>query len=129
MPDAPTQDAASSQRVQRLQRLGRIVSYASIAAGVITLLVVWNQIQRYPRTDDAYLRANTVGMAPRVFGQIVELPIRDNQIVHVGDLLYRIDPRPYEVALARAEANLAVVDFDVRAPTPRAPTWHARPPR
>ncbi|MEY4841483.1 MAG: hypothetical protein RJA12_207, partial [Planctomycetota bacterium] len=73
------------------------------------------QIQRYPRTDDAYLRANTVGMAPRVFGQIVELPIRDNQIVHVGDLLYRIDPRPYEVALARAEAKLAVVDFDVRA--------------
>jgi len=101
--------------VQRLQRLGRIVSYASIAAGVITLLVVWNQIQRYPRTDDAYLRANTVGMAPRVFGQIVELPLRDNQIVHVGDLLYRIDPRPYEVALARAEAKLAVVDFDVRA--------------
>ena len=115
MPDAPTQDAASEQRVQRLQRMGRIVSYASIAAGVLTLLVVWNQIQRYPRTDDAYLRANTVGMAPRVFGQIVELPIRDNQIVHVGDLLYRIDPRPYEVALARAEAKLAVVDFDVRA--------------
>ena len=115
MPDAPTQDAASTPRVQHLQRLGRIVSYASIAAGVITLLVVWNQIQRYPRTDDAYLRANTVGMAPRVFGQIVELPIRDNQIVHVGDLLYRIDPRPYEVALARAEAKLAVVDFDVRA--------------
>lgn len=115
MPDAPTQDAASTPRVQHLQRLGRIVSYASIAAGVITLLVVWNQIQRYPRTDDAYLRANTVGMAPRVFGQIVELPLRDNQIVHVGDLLYRIDPRPYEVALARAEANLAVVDFDVRA--------------
>ena len=115
MPDDPTQDAASTQRVQRLQRLGRIVSYASIAAGVLTLLVVWNQIQRYPRTDDAYLRANTVGMAPRVFGQIVALPIRDNQIVHVGDLLYRIDPRPYEVALARAEAKLAVVDFDVRA--------------
>jgi multidrug resistance efflux pump len=115
MPDAPTQDAASTPRVQHLQRVGRIVSYASIAAGVLTLLVVWNQIQRYPRTDDAYLRANTVGMAPRVFGQIVELPIRDNQIVHVGDLLYRIDPRPYEVALARAEANLAVVDFDVRA--------------
>lgn len=115
MPDAPTQDAVSTQRVQRLQRLGGIVSYASIAAGVLTLLVVWNQIQRYPRTDDAYLRANTVGMAPRVFGQIVELPIRDNQIVHVGDLLYRIDPRPYEVALARAEAKLAVVDFEVRA--------------
>jgi multidrug resistance efflux pump len=54
-------------------------------------------------------------MAPRVFGQIVELPIKDNQIVHVGDLLYRMDPRPYEIALARAQAQLAVVEFDVKA--------------
>ncbi|MFZ4723286.1 MAG: efflux RND transporter periplasmic adaptor subunit [Phycisphaerales bacterium] len=99
----------------RRQRIGRIVSYATFAAALLSMVIVWNQIQRYPRTDDAYLRANTIGMAPRVFGQIAELPIRDNQFVKTGDLLYRIDPRPYEVALARAEANLAVVDFEVRA--------------
>jgi len=99
----------------RRQRLGRIVSFASFAAALLSMGMVWNQVQRYPRTDDAYLRANTIGMAPRVFGQIVDLPIRDNQFVKAGELLYRIDPRPYEVALARAEANLAVVDFDVRA--------------
>jgi multidrug efflux system membrane fusion protein len=99
----------------RRQRIGRIVSWASFAAALLCVTVVWNQIQRYPRTDDASLRANTIGMAPRVFGQIVDLPIRDNQFVKQGELLYRIDPRPYEVAFARAEANLAVVDFDVRA--------------
>ena len=99
----------------RRQRIGRVVSWASFVAALLSVSVVWNQIQRYPRTDDAYLRANTIGMAPRVFGQIVELPIRDNQFVKQGELLYRIDPRPYEVALARAEANLAVVEFDVRA--------------
>ena len=99
----------------RRQRLGRIVSYASFVAALISLSVVWNQLQRYPRTDDAYLRANTIGMAPRVYGQIVELPIRDNQFVKTGEVLYRIDPRPYEVAMARAEANLALVDFEVRA--------------
>ena len=99
----------------RRRRLGRIVSYASFAAALLSLSVVWNQLQRYPRTDDAYLRANTIGMAPRVFGQIVELPIRDNQFVKTGEVLYRIDPRPYEVAMARAEANLALVDFEVRA--------------
>ena len=99
----------------RRQRLGRIVSYASFAAALLSLSMVWNQLQRYPRTDDAYLRANTIGMAPRVFGQIVELPIRDNQFVKTGEVLYRIDPRPYEVAMARAEANLALVDFEVRA--------------
>ena len=99
----------------RRRRIGRVISWASFVAALLSVTVVWNQIQRYPRTDDAYLRANTIGMAPRVFGQIVDLPIRDNQFVKQGDLLYRIDPRPYEVALARAEANLAVVDFDVRA--------------
>ena len=79
------------------------------------MAAAWNQMQRYPRTDDAYIRANTIGMAPRVFGQIVDLPIVDNQFVHAGDLVYRLDPRPYEVALARAEARLAVVEFEVRA--------------
>ncbi|NBX26222.1 MAG: biotin/lipoyl-binding protein, partial [Planctomycetes bacterium] len=99
----------------RRQRLGRLVSFAAFAAAMLSTAAVWNLVQRYPRTDDAYIRANTIGMAPRVYGQIVELPIRDNQFVQAGDLLYRIDPRPYEVALARAEANMAVVEFDVRA--------------
>jgi multidrug efflux system membrane fusion protein len=99
----------------RRRRIGRIVSWTSIAAAIVATLTVWDVFERYPRTDDAYIRANTIGMAPRVYGQIVELPIRDNQFVRTGELLYRIDPRPYEVALAKAEAGLAVVDFQVQA--------------
>jgi multidrug resistance efflux pump len=99
----------------RRKRIGRIVSWASIAAAIAATLAVWDVFQRYPRTDDAYIRANTIGMAPRVYGQIVELPIRDNQFVRTGELLYRIDPRPYEVALEKAEAGLAVVEFGVQA--------------
>ena len=106
---------AQDARNVRRRKIALVISFASIAAGVLSLSVLWNQLQRYPRTDDAYVRANTIGMAPRVFGQIVALPIKDNQIVHVGDLLSRMDPRPYEIALARAQAQLAVVEFDVKA--------------
>lgn len=102
-------------RDPRRQRIGLAVSLGAFVAAAISLLSVWDIVQRYPRTDDAYIRANTIGMAPRVFGQIVALPIRDNQYVEAGDLLYQIDTRPYQVALARAEANLAVVEFEVRA--------------
>ena len=108
-----TSDADPAER--RLRRIARMVSMAVIGSAVLSATIVWSQVQRYPRTDDAYIRANTIGMAPRVYGQIVELPIRDNQFVRTGDLLYRIDPRPYEIALARAEASMAVVEFDVRA--------------
>ena len=109
-----TVNAQAAQDVRR-QKIARVFSFAAIGVGILSLGILWNQLQRYPRTDDAYVRANTIGMAPRVFGQIVELPIKDNQIVHVGDLLYRMDPRPYEIALARAQAQLAVVEFDVKA--------------
>ena len=90
-------------------------SIASIVSAFVCAIIAWQQLQRYPRTDDAYVRANTIGMAPRVYGQIVELPLVDNQFVAAGTLLYRIDARPYEVVLERANAHLLLVEFEVQA--------------
>ena len=66
-----------------------------------------------PQTDDATVRANFVGIAPQVNGHIVELHVRDNQQVQEGDLLFLIDPRPYEIALERARATLALTRKEV----------------
>jgi len=52
------------------------------------------------------VRAQVVKITPRVSGPIVELPVTDNQAVHTGDLLFRIDPRTYELAVEQAEAKL-----------------------
>jgi multidrug efflux system membrane fusion protein len=54
-----------------------------------------------------------VGIAPEVNGHIVELHVRDNQQVQEGDLLFLIDPRPYEIALERARATLALTRKEV----------------
>ena len=61
------------------------------------------------------MRANFVGIAPKVNGHIVELPVRDNQQIQRGDLLFVVDPRPYEIALERARAALALTRKEVDA--------------
>ena len=69
----------------------------------------------YPRTDDAYVRANWVGIAPHVSGPITELPIVDNQYVKQGDLLFVVDPRPYQSALDAATAKLQLTELNIKA--------------
>ena len=59
------------------------------------------------------MRADFVGIAPQVSGHIVDLRVRDNQQVREGDLLFVVDARPYEIAVARARANLALTRKEV----------------
>lgn len=76
-----------------------------IATVIVVIIAVWTHDYR-PWTDDATLRANYIGVAPQVSGHIVELDVKDNQSVKKGDLLFVVDPRPYEDAVASAKANL-----------------------
>ena len=92
---------------------GRLLGVAIVAAAAIAVVVTLLQWETRPQTDDATVRANFVGIAPQVNGHIVELPIRDNQQVQAGDLLFVIDPRPYTIALERARANLALTRTEV----------------
>jgi RND family efflux transporter MFP subunit len=64
----------------------------------------WNAYMGTPWTRDATVRTYVVTMAPEVAGHIVELPVRDDQFVHKGDLLIVIDPTDYKIALELAEA-------------------------
>jgi membrane fusion protein, multidrug efflux system len=93
--------------------LGRLLGAAIVGGAVIAVAVTLLQWETRPQTDDATIRANFVGIAPQVNGHIVELPIRDNQEVKQGDLLFVIDPRPYQIALARAQAALALTGKEV----------------
>src|SRR4030095_1885520 len=90
------------------QVFGRVLGVGIIAAAAIMVVVTLVQWEIRPQTDDATVRANFVGIAPQVNGHIVELHVRDNQLVKEGDLLFLIDPRPYKIALERARATLAV---------------------
>jgi multidrug efflux system membrane fusion protein len=93
--------------------LGRLLGAGIIGAAAIAAAVTFLQWATRPQTDDATVRANFIGIAPQVNGHIVELLVRDNQQVQEGDPLFLIDPRPYEIALERARATLALTHKEV----------------
>ncbi|MFZ0676041.1 biotin/lipoyl-binding protein [Candidatus Binatus sp.] len=98
-----------------LRATGHLLSAAIVIAAILVAVYVARLYYLYPRTDDAYVRANMVGIAPHVSGPITELPIVDNQYVKQGDLLFIVDPRPYQAALDAATAKLQLTELNIRA--------------
>jgi multidrug efflux system membrane fusion protein len=66
------------------------------------------RMETRPRTDDAFLLADIANIAPDVSGRIVSLNIRDNQSVHLGDVLFVVDPVPYRQKLDAAKAQFVL---------------------
>ncbi len=95
------------------RRLGRIVSICIVAAALITGALVIARTNEYPRTDDAEVFANFIGIAPQVDGPIVQLAVQDNQYRKQGDLLFQIDPRPYEYTLEKAKSDLNTLEGQI----------------
>lgn len=109
--DSGKEPSEASSAAQRM--LGRIVGAAIVLGAVFLSFVVYQELTIRPRTDDAYVRANTVGIAPHVSGPIVELFVVDNQPVTEGQVLFVVDPRPYEAAVEKAEAELLMTDLAI----------------
>lgn len=85
-----------------------------LAITFLLLAYVLLKIDRAPGTDDAYVYADTINVVPEVSGRIVELPVRDNQFVHKGDLLYKIDSRPFQNTLDASTARLATLNEQIK---------------
>ncbi|MEO7323612.1 MAG: HlyD family secretion protein [Dokdonella sp.] len=64
---------------------------------------------RFASTDNAYVQADHVTVAPQVGGRVVQVNVRENGVVQKGDVLFRIDPEPLEIAYARMQAQVESV--------------------
>jgi len=91
----------------------RTLRIAIVSAAIALGLIVVFQTNRQPRTDDAEVLANFIGIAPQVEGPIVRLNVRDNQFVKKGGLLFEIDDRPYRYALERAQSEQAALEGQI----------------
>jgi len=90
----------------RLRILPFLITLVALAVAVVLGRAMWDAYMGAPWTRDGTVRAYVVTMAPQVAGQIVELPVADNQFVHKGDLLMVIDPTNYKIAVSLAEAAM-----------------------
>jgi multidrug efflux system membrane fusion protein len=84
----------------------------AVAAAALGGYVIW-RLDTAPRTDDAYAYADTISVTPEVSGRIIALVAQDNQAVKKGDLLFRVDPRPFEETLAKAQGTLATLHKEI----------------
>jgi multidrug efflux system membrane fusion protein len=85
------------------------LAVCALALGIAVLV----RLARNPETDDAIVTADVIDVIPQVSGTITELRVADNQVVAEGDLLFVIDPRPYEFAVERARAEVAAIEGEI----------------
>jgi membrane fusion protein (multidrug efflux system) len=99
--------------IQHARRPWLIV--AVVVVVIVSGYAVWRHFSTRESTDDAQVSGHVSPIAPRVGGTVVAVLVADNQSVHVGDPLAQIDPHDYEIALARAQADLAAAQAAARA--------------
>ncbi len=100
------------------------ITLVVVAIALATAYLLYHRYTSHPWTRDGQVRANIVGIAPRVAGPVIQIPIIDNQPVKKGQLLFEIDPSTFQAAVdnaaaklqqAEAEALQAQQDFDRQA--------------
>ena len=122
--EAPAQPAAAPVAVtppvqpvpapKKKRRMGRFfLMFALPAALIIGGGYVWVTGGRYQETENANLQQAKVSIASDTAGRIVQVAITDHQMVKQGDLLFTIDPEPYRIALAQADAAVAAARLNV----------------
>jgi len=113
---ADTTAEALDEPAPKKRRWGKLALMLSLP---LVLLVggflYWQGLQGKVATDNAYLKQDKVGVSAEIVGKIVEVNVREGQMVKAGDLLFRIDPEPYRLQIAEADASIAMAQANVTA--------------
>ena len=96
-----------------------LVGIPGLAALVVLLFWLWGG--RYISTENAYVKAHIAQISAEIAGRILAVHVHDHAEVKAGDVLFTIDPEPYQVALAKAQAELDSTRSQVRT---MVATWH-----
>jgi len=110
--DATIEQGAPSSLALRRRMIGRTLAGTSVAIAIVLGVAVygvhwWSTGRFLENTDDAYVGGDVTVIGAKVPGYIASVAVTDNQVVHAGDLLVKLDDRDYRAALARAEGAVA----------------------
>lgn len=95
-----------SEPVTRKKKLKLILSITAVLALSITGFAYWRYLEIYPSTDDAYIQAHIINIAPQISGRVQHVAVKNNDLVKQGQVLFIIDPKPYQLAVNKARAQL-----------------------
>jgi len=106
--DVRANAAAKPRRFARLALLGSVPLLLAVGA---TAYYIAND--HYVSTDNAYVQQDKVSISAEVGGRIIDVAVHENDVVNAGDLLFRIDPAPYRIAIEQADATIAAAQVRV----------------
>ncbi|NLI27002.1 MAG: HlyD family efflux transporter periplasmic adaptor subunit [Acetobacter sp.] len=116
MADTSAPDQQGSKKKEAGQKPHIKIILLLVVAGLVIAGVIYWFMHRYDvETDDAFTAGRTVSIVPHVSGYVTELLINDNQFVHAGDVLLRIDPRDWQAAVDKAQADVRKAEAAVTA--------------
>ncbi len=107
MSDAKPESATTAANPLPRKRGNRLLWIAGPLVVAVAAGILYVKSGRYAGTDNAYVQADQVTISPQVGGRVVEVAVRENQVVHKGDLLFRIDPEPLALTVQQMEAQIA----------------------
>lgn len=116
---SPTLDRVTSDRPPAIPKktLRERLRRPLLTAFPVTLVAVgaayYVAEEPYVSTDDAFVRAAKESVNARVAGQVVEIAVKDNERVRKGQLLFQIDPEPYQIAVDQAQARLGTARLQI----------------
>ena len=113
----PTANAAHDLKPARASGLRRWRWPLMLAGPIVILAVVAFFVLtggRYESTDNAYVQVAKTAVAPSIGGRVVEIYVRENQVVKKGQVLFRLDPRDFQANLQSAQAQVAVAELSVQ---------------
>jgi membrane fusion protein, multidrug efflux system len=84
----------------------KIIGAVVLLAAAISGYYVWKELQKSESTDDAQIDGRIIAISARVGGHVIQMNVEDDQYVNAGDVLVKLDPRDFEVAVAKARADL-----------------------
>lgn len=111
--DVKTTPPDTEQRQTRRRHLRRTLLLGGPIVVIVAGTVLWLMSGRYVGTEDAYVKADKVTVSAETSGPITQVTARENQRVRAGEELFRIDDRPYRIALAKADAQMLAVVADI----------------
>lgn len=114
-PGGSIDEPALDEQPSRLRRLRKPLLLLAPLVVVLGALFFYLHGGRYESTDNAYLQSGFVSVSPDVSGRVIAIEVHDNQVVKKGDVLFRIDPEPFQTAVDEAQADLATAKTEVGA--------------
>lgn len=107
--------------LRRVLMIGGVVIVAAVS------LIVYLTGGRYVTTDDFYVKAAQLMVSTDVSGLVKDVDVHEGQHVNAGDILFRLDPKPFQIALDNAKAALATAAQNVNPQKPIIAATSSRP--